>query len=114
VNPTLAEAAKRALAKALPLYWDCTPVWDFDRKAWRVVSNSHPDVIYFVTRHPTPAPGTPWWEKLSCTCPAGQAGFRVCYHMALVKLWWEHKHDTEVERRERAQARLVLFPDRRA
>lgn len=93
VNPRITDAATRAMKKAGSLYWEFTPVWEPEGKRWRVQSASHPDVIYHVTRVPNYEPGLAWWERLECTCPASDADYKVCYHKALVNIWWYHRYD---------------------
>ena len=54
---------------------------------WTVLSGSETGELYRVAASGIVAPKGNWWNRLSCTCPAGQKGMRVCWHKAAV---WLH------------------------
>lgn len=51
---------------------------------WTVPSNGHPNMRYTIDTGNPNAPGSSWWLRLRCECPADEHGLSVCYHKAAV------------------------------
>lgn len=56
---------------------------------WQVRSASDPDVVYDVRVRDTRYKRGEWWNILYCDCMSEQRNMRVCWHKALVYLYWQ-------------------------
>jgi hypothetical protein len=79
---------RNAWLKAIRLEDETEPEWDRQEKVWFVPSNTEQGKWYAVYVLPEAPERGAWWLRLGCSCPAGDAGRRACWHRARVALLW--------------------------
>lgn len=84
---------RNAWQKAMRLEGTTLVVWAKKEGAWHVPSVSVPGEWYRVWVEPGTAAWLPWWRRLSCSCPAGEAGYSACWHRARVALHWRREEE---------------------
>ena len=79
---------RNAWLKAIRLE-DCSDVeWVREDHTYLVTSASSPGTWYGVYMIEGISNKLPWWERMGCTCPAGESGRPACWHRARVALAW--------------------------
>lgn len=85
--------ARNAWQKARKLEETTLVAWSKKDRAWSVPSTSTPGKWYLVWIDQSIPSHRPWWERLLCSCPAGEANRMACWHRARVALHWRREEE---------------------